>query len=211
MKLTLKGRMTLVLLLLLLVALGGLYSYGWYSGLTLGQVAHKLIEGSSEKPAEATTAGADTEIKARLLEAVFNQAELRKQNISLTVSGGVVTFSGDVDTPQHKAALDQLGQQIAGVKQIINNVAVKAPLVAPVPDPAAQQDVDRQLAEKVEFALYQTDAFELKLMIITARDGRIRLSGNVRSMAEKLLAERIAREVKGVSDVINEVAIEPAK
>jgi osmotically-inducible protein OsmY len=124
------------------------------------------------------------------------------------VSGGVVTFSGEVDAPQHQAALEQVGQQIPGVNQVVNNVTVKTPLSNGTTGQVTNLNPDKELAEKVEFALYQTDAFDLKLMTIIARAGRVQLSGNVRSVAEKLLAERIAREVDGVTEVINELTVQ---
>jgi len=208
MKLTLKGRVILALLVLFLFGGTGIYFYSRYSGLTVGQIWHQLATPSAEEATAKGSGSADAEIKARVLDALWGQAELRKQNITPAVSGGVVTFSGEVDSPQHKAALEQLGRQIPGVKQVINNVTVRMSQSSGAADHAAELDPDRQLAKKVEFALYQTDAFDLKLMTITARDGRVRLSGNVRSLAEKLLAERLAREVEGVTEVINELTIQ---
>ncbi|MBI3952068.1 MAG: BON domain-containing protein [Acidobacteria bacterium] len=199
----------LALLFLLLLGGFGIYLYRRYSGLTVSQMWHQLTTPSADQTAEKPSGPTDAEIKVRLLEALFNQPELRKQNVTFSVSGGVVTFSGEVEAPRYKAALEQLGQQIAGVKKVVNNVTVKASPSASAPGQSAAPDPDQQLAKRVEFALYQTDAFNLKLMTITARDGRVRLSGSVRSLAEKLLAERIAREVEGVSEVINELAIQP--
>lgn len=218
MKLTLKARILLALLLLLSVAGGGLYLYSWATGLTLGQIwvrwrALWAEQASQQSPAQPS----DTAIEAQLYKALFGQADLRRQNVTTTVSGGVVTFSGEVETAELKAALDQLGRQIPGVKQLINNVTVKSsaptlsatvPSVTPPPNVALPVNADEQLAKQVEFALYQTDAFELKYIAVTSRSGRIRLSGNVRNLAEKLLAERVAKDVEGVTEVVNELTIE---
>lgn len=196
MRLTLKGRIVVAILVLLLLGGAGVQVYRRYTGLTLSQMWHQLTSSSAQNVEGKATSDSDAEIKTRLLEALFNRPELRRQNITFTVSDGVVTFSGEVQSPQYQVALQQMGQQIPGVKQVVTQVTVKSP------------HPDEDLAEKVEFALYQTDAFELKLMTITAQAGRVRLSGHVRSMAEKLLAERIAREVEGVTDVINELVVQ---
>lgn len=210
MKLTLKGRVVVGLLFLLLFGGVGIHLYSRYSGLTLRQMWSQLTTAPAERAAEKTPGSTDTEIKTRLLEALFSQAALRKQNIALAVSEGVVTFSGEVDAPHYKVELEQVGQHIPGVKRIINNVTVKVPPPRSASGHVAAPDPDQQLAKKVEFALYETDAFDLKLMTITAREGRVRLSGSVRNLAEKLLAERIAREVEGVTEVINELTIKSA-
>ena len=202
MRLTLKGRIIMAILFLLLFGGAGIHFYSRYTGLTLDQMWHQLTTPPAPKVDEKISLNSDAEIKARLLEALFNQAELRKQNITFAVSGGVVTFSGEVAAPQQQTALGQLGQQIPGVKQVVNNVMLKRPPSGGVTDP------DQELAKKVEFALYQTDAFDVKRMIISAQSGRVRLSGNVRSVAEKLLAERIAREVDGVTEVVNELVVQ---
>lgn len=202
MRLTLKGRIIVAILFLLLVGGAGVHFYSRYTGLTLSQMWHQLTLPPAPKENEKISLNSDAEIKARLLEALFNQAELRKQNITFAVAGGVVTFSGEVEALEQQTALSQLGQQIPGVKQVVNNVTLKRPPAGGVADP------DQELAKKVEFALYQTDAFDVKLMVIKAQTGRVRLSGNVRSLAEKLLAERIAREVDGVTEVVNELVVQ---
>ena len=218
MTLTLKGRIIIALLLLLLVGSGGIYLYSRMTGLTLGQIWDRWTAPSAEETVQQAPAGpSDTAIEAQLYKALFSQADLRQQNVTSAVSGGVVTFSGEVETPQLKTALDQIGQQIAGVKQVVNNVTVKSPspttptTVPPATTPpgaATPVDVDEQLSKQVEFTLYQTDAFELKQMVVTTRGSRVRLSGSVRSLAEKLLAERVAKDVKGVTEVVNELEIE---
>jgi osmotically-inducible protein OsmY len=208
MRLTLKGRIVVAVLFLILFGGAGVHLYSRYTGLTLGQMWHQLTMPSTQKAEEKVAPNSDAEIKTRLLEALFSRPELRKQNIAFAVSGGVVTFSGEVDAPQHQAALEQVGQQIPGVNQVVNNVTVKTPLSNGTTGQVTNLNPDKELAEKVEFALYQTDAFDLKLMTIIARAGRVQLSGNVRSVAEKLLAERIAREVDGVTEVINELTVQ---
>ncbi|MCS6807110.1 MAG: BON domain-containing protein [Acidobacteriota bacterium] len=216
MRLTLKGRLIIALLLLLLVGGGGIYLYSRLTGLTLSQIWERWTAPSAEEIVQqGSVESSDTSIEAQLYKALFSQADLRRQNVTTVVSGGVVTFSGEVESAELKAALDRLGQQIPGVKQVVNNTTVKSPSATsstppatPLPSATTLVDADEQLAKQVEFALYRTDAFELKYMVVTSRGGRIRLSGSVRSIAEKLLAERVAREVKGVTDVVNELTIE---
>jgi osmotically-inducible protein OsmY len=157
-----------------------------------------------------TSSAADTEIKVKLLEALLKDVHLRDQGVSVTVAGGTVVFSGEVSDPKQKEALEALARQVAGIRQVINNVTVKNLSTAGSAASAVEPNPDDQLAKAVEFALYKTDAFDLKLMKVTSQDGVVQLKGDVRTIAEKLLAERIAREVEGVKSVANDLSLASA-
>jgi hypothetical protein len=66
------------------------------------------------------------------------------------------------------------------------------------------------LAKRVQFELFQTDAFNTRTIQIKAEDGAVTLSGSVRSRAEQLLAERVAQNVSGVKKVVNELKVSAA-
>lgn len=66
---------------------------------------------------------------------------------------------------------------------------------------------ETRMAQRVEQALSRTDAIETRSIVVEARGGTIHLTGRVRSRAEKLLAERLALEVEGVRDVVNELEV----
>ncbi len=63
------------------------------------------------------------------------------------------------------------------------------------------------MARRVEFALFSTRAIDLDLVQVQVDDGVVTLGGVVRSRAEKLLAERTAREVEGVRQVVNNLQV----
>ena len=63
-------------------------------------------------------------------------------------------------------------------------------------------------AERVEFALYSSGAFDLgRIEVVERAGGEVALRGAVRSRAEQLLAEQLAREVGGVEAVVNELQV----
>jgi osmotically-inducible protein OsmY len=103
---------------------------------------------------------------------------------------------------------------VSGVKQVGLFLEVKPDTttssLVPTPLPSQVNSVEKSnelLAKEVEFACYKTDAIEIKNIKISAKDGEITLSGKVRSRAEKLLAERISKEVPGVKSVNNELEV----
>jgi hyperosmotically inducible protein len=206
-KLTAKGRVVVGLIVMATLVGGGLTFYSHTSGLSLGQMWGRLMSSSASRPSQITPAIPDVEIEAHLLKAVLRNAQLRGLAVDVAVSNGVVTFSGEVSTAEQKAAVETLAQPISGVKQIVNNLVVKAPSTPVSTLPAAGPSPDEQLSEVVEFTLYKTDAFDLKQMKIACKDSVVQLSGSARNLAEKLLAERLAREVDGVKGVVNELTL----
>ena len=147
----------------------------------------------------------DAETKAVILQSILKSPELRSQPIDIEVTDRTVILRGTVETPLERAALEQLAQSFAGSRSLTTDVAVRA---APSgATSAATEDADSRLPKEVEFALYKTDAFEVKTLKITSQNRVVRLSGTVRNLAEKLLAERIARGVPDVRSVVNELEI----
>jgi hypothetical protein len=69
-------------------------------------------------------------------------------------------------------------------------------------------DEEARLASRIEFELFATEAFDLDSIDVAVAGGTVTLSGTVRAEAEKVLAERIAQEVPGVTAVENELRIE---
>jgi hypothetical protein len=68
------------------------------------------------------------EIQAKL----YQDATLKKRDISIIAQDGVVTLSGQVSTENEKAAAEHLVAGVSGVKRVINQLAVVAtPNVTP--------------------------------------------------------------------------------
>lgn len=77
--------------------------------------------------------------------------------------------------------------------------------------PIERSDKQTRLGRRIEFELFTTGAFDMQAIDVAVVDGQVTLSGAVRAEAERVLAERIAEEVAGVTQVVNELRIEPAK
>ena len=75
---------------------------------------------------------------------------------------------------------------------------------------AAETAGDAWVSAKVTAALLMDRALTISGMRVTTRDGRVRLSGAVRSDEEAQAAERIAWRVEGVRAVVNSLSIRPA-
>ena len=69
---------------------------------------------------------------------------------------------------------------------------------------------DATIAAEVQKALLDTMSLRRFDFEITATQGRVALRGSVGTDAERILAANIARDVKGVKDILNQIALFPA-
>jgi sporulation protein YlmC with PRC-barrel domain len=69
---------------------------------------------------------------------------------------------------------------------------------------------EQGLSRRVEFELEAAEAFEMKAIQITVVDGTVILNGKVGSRAELILADNIARAVRGVQSVKNNLKVSKA-
>jgi hyperosmotically inducible periplasmic protein len=173
-------------------------------------VNNQLAVNPTAQPSTEGVRVEDLEIKTSILEAFTRSAELGGKNIEVTVENRLVTLGGSVETPAQRNGAEQTARAISGVAGVTNNLAVTNPQAASEPPTAPPTDSGADLAKKVEFELFRTQAFDTTLMSIKADAGTVTLAGNVRSIAEQLLAERIAQAVPGVKKVINNLKAQQA-
>lgn len=164
--------------------------------IAVNPTAQPSIEGSRVE---------DLEIKTSILEALTLSAELGGKHIEVKVENRIVTLGGTVETPAQRNGAEQTARAVSGVAGVTNNLAVTNPQAPGEPPATSQPESTADLAKKVEFELFRTQAFDTTSMSIRADAGTVTLSGTVRSRAEQLLAERIAQGVPGVKKVINEL------
>ncbi|MBI4469528.1 MAG: BON domain-containing protein [Acidobacteria bacterium] len=202
MPLTRKGTFYVFLILLLLLGGAGYYLYNETGSFDISRI-WKRWTGEAEEASRGPMG--DAEVRAAILETILKSPELRSQGIEVVVTEKTVTIMGNVETPMQRATLEQLASGLAGTRQLNMTVGVRAATVA-IPS-AASSDTDARLPREVEFALYKTDAFDVKTLKVSSQDRTIHLAGTVRNLAEKLLAERIARDVPDVRAVQNDLEV----
>jgi osmotically-inducible protein OsmY len=210
MRLTKKGYVVITSCILILLLSGSIYLYAAFPSVR--SLVNNLIgslRSTTPTPTSTSTPSnnvpnlSDSEIKSAILQGILKNSEWRKNEIDISVTNGEVTLKGSIDDKTQSDAFEKFVSTIKGIKTIHNNLQINTSSSTPIPTatPIVQENSDERLAKEVEFACYKTDAFEIKNMKISAKDGQITISGEVRSRAEKLLAERIAKEVPGVKSV----------
>jgi osmotically-inducible protein OsmY len=112
---------------------------------------------------------------------------------------GVVTLSGSTDNILAKERAGRIASMVKGVRAVVNHLSVKP---APRPDDAIRTDVVQALTLDPA-----TESWEVG---VTVEDGAVTLSGEVDSWQEKHLAARVAKGVRGVRSLDNQLRIDTA-
>lgn len=172
-------------------------------------VKNEIAVNPAAQPSSESVHVEDLEIRVAILEGLTHSRELGGKKIDVKVENRTVTLSGTVETPTQRNGAEQIARAVDGVAGVVNNIVATNPQAATEPPASgsAPAESTTDLAKRVQFELYQTDAFNTRTIQIKAEDGTVSLSGTVRSRAEQLLGERVAQSVPGVKKVINELKV----
>lgn len=149
----------------------------------------------------------DLEIHAFLRERLAASEYLSGNEINVSVKDRVVTLTGRTQTPQQKIGVEQVARSIPNVTNVVNQLSVANP--GAQSETSERESKDKELANQVLFALFnERDNFtNLGAIKVDSRNGAVTLSGAVSSRAERALAERVTRGVKGVNSVSNRLTL----
>jgi osmotically-inducible protein OsmY len=117
--------------------------------------------------------------------------------VTLAVSNGWLTLRGMVEWQYQKTAAARTVQNMTGVKGIANDIVVRP------------QVNTANVQAKIEAAFKRSAEIDARRVHVVADDGKVVLSGNVRSWAERQEAERAAWAAPGVTGVDDRITITP--
>jgi osmotically-inducible protein OsmY len=141
----------------------------------------------------------DANIKRAVENEILYDGAIPYNDIDVGTSSGVVTLQGYVDNILAKERARRIAETVKGVRAVVNQIKV-------VPDPRPSAG---QLRADVVGALIDdpaTDSFEIQ---VEARDdGTVTLSGTADSWQEMKLGETVAKGVKGVTAIENNIQVD---
>lgn len=139
----------------------------------------------------------DEEIKIRLSQMISRNNQVDSPNLKLQVSEGVATIEGVVDTLWKKILSSELAKSVAGVRQVINRLAVV---------PSTGQS-DEQIANDIKINIDKNYLVDVNRVHISVINGSVRLTGTVRTPLAARAAVNSAIYTPGVTDVANRLRI----
>lgn len=129
------------------------------------------------------------------------EPSISSAEIGVSITDGVATLTGHVDSYAEKRAAEKAAKRVAGVRGVANDVVVKLPYAA------ARDDTD--IAEAALNALKWNTTVPEERIEVTVAGGWITLEGEVEWQYQKNAAYRTVRDLTGVKGVTNAIRIKP--
>ena len=137
----------------------------------------------------------DEDIARAVVDAFEWNVFVPKNRIKVTVEKGWVMLDGKVDFVYQKHAAENAVKNLAGVKSVINTIAVV---------PAATYG---GVKSTIENALRRAAEVDAKEITVDVLNGEVTLRGKVRSWAQRTEAERAAWSAPGVHYVKDQLVV----
>ncbi len=122
--------------------------------------------------------------------------------IKVEVNRGIVQLNGFVDSAAEKSAATTVASRVEGVKEVRNNLAVDTGVRK-----AGEIFDDALLTAKVKTALLGSRDTKAHQINVDTQHGVVQLSGFVDSPEARASATTVAKSVKGVQSVDNQLSI----
>lgn len=138
----------------------------------------------------------DDEIASRVLAVLAWAATPKPEHIEVTVRRGYVSLKGTVDWYFQRTAAEEAVRQLAGVTGISNQLEIRP-------------NTNRfSIAREIIEALKRNTGIDAKDIRIDVSGGQVTLTGSVRTLRERALAENAAWSAPGVTVVEDRLIVD---
>ena len=146
-----------------------------------------------------TTQSQDTEIKDAVTRELGWLPSLDSTHVGVSVCGGVVTLSGEVNTYPEKMLAGKAAQRVRGVVGLAQEIAVHTKWSA-----LNDADVARECGQALQRTIDVPDSVK-----VSVADHAVTLSGEVQWQFQRQAALRTVQYLKGVTAVQDKITLRP--
>lgn len=166
--------------------------------LIIAVVAVVVFIGISVRASET-----DERIESSAKESYVFKTYLKDDSIKTQAKDGTVTLTGSVSTESHKSLAAETVASLPGVKSVDNQLELKGERLA--------ENSDGWISMQVKYSLlYNRHVSGLNTQVFVT-NGVVTLQGEAATQVQKDLAGEYAKDVKGVTEVKNEMTVAAAE
>lgn len=148
-----------------------------------------------------TLVRSDREIHEAVLRELQWDSRVDETEVGVEVDRGIVTLTGTVGSYGKRIAAQEAAHRVSGVLDVANDIRVKI---------AGAPRTDTEIAAAVRRAMEWDGFIPQEKITSTVSGGWVTLTGEVPLWADREAAERVIRNLIGVSGVTNNIAVQAA-
>lgn len=164
----------------------------WAERMAAQDAAHRVagvldVANDIDVNIPSQTAKDDTDVALAVRRALEWNVFVPDERVRSSVTAGQVTLDGEVDNGTQREEAERAIRNLFGVRAVVNRIQIKTPTVSPL-----------QVQRAIEDALERRADREAKRIGLDVHEGKVILTGIVRSWAERQSVVAAARGTPGV-------------
>lgn len=152
----------------------------------------------------------DRAVTAAVRARMLGSGEFKGLKVGISTVNNVVTLYGVVPTEAHVESMVGIASNTKGVEDVVNQLTIRRRDDSyDAIRGAGQQISDEWLESRVSTAIMLNRHLKMRELDVEVDDGICMLSGTVDSEEKRVLAEEVARNIQGISEVRNSITVRP--
>jgi len=143
----------------------------------------------------------DSELQRDVQDELAWEPSVDAAEIGVSVENGVVILNGTVKSLTQKWTAERIAQRVEGVRAVTDELVVKLA--------GDSQHTDADIAQAAVNVLNWNTSVPSNRVKVLVENGWITLQGSVEYQFQKMAAEHVVRNLKGVKGVSNLIAVNP--